>query len=805
MLKNYLKIAWRSLLKDRSYTLINILGLALGLAASILIVLYVIDESSYDSYQEKADHIYRLEADFLVNGNAFHERTVPAQFGSVLVKDYPAIENFARLQGPRKSLVREQGSKDTFIEENTVFADASIFDLFTFQVLAGNPSTSLKEPNTVVLSESTAMKYFHRTDILGETLHMDNMNDYKIVGVIKDMPAQSHIRFNIIQAMAGNPESNDASWMSDNFVTYLLTKPSLSQEQLNVYLQEATLKYMDGPLKAMTGSSIAELQAKNEHFRYNSMPIRDIHLNSKLLDEAEPSGNRQTVNLFMIIAGMIVLIACANFTNLATARASRRAKEVGVRKVIGSSRQNLIFQFLTESTLMSLIAITISMALVILLLPALNEISGKSIVFLSFENWWLAITMLCFALLVGILSGIYPAFFLSAFEPVKTLKGTLAQGIKNSGLRNALVIFQFAAAIILLISTTVILTQLHYIQNKRLGYEKDQVLVIKNGYSLYKQLPLFKEQVKNLRGVQSVSITSSLPTDLNRNTHIFSKDAARSNGAVRGIAQFDIDDDYFAALGIEIAKGRNFLPNDIADSSALLINESAARLLAFQNPIGKPLYEDGGKYEIIGVVKDFNAGSLHHAIPPLVFKLTDIGSYLVVRVKTNNLRPLLGQMEKLYHSMAANMQGQPFSYVFLNDNFNQLYAAEQRAGKLFMAAAVFAIFIACLGLFGLISYSCQQRTKEIGIRKVLGASVTSVVQMISIDFIRLIGISILVASPLAWWAMSRWLEDFAYRIDIQWWVFVLAGGATIAIALLTVGFQAIKAAVANPVDSLRNE
>ncbi|GAA4803255.1 ABC transporter permease [Olivibacter ginsenosidimutans] len=804
MLKNYLKIAWRNLLKDRTYTIINTVGLALGLAASMLIALYIIDELSYDRYHEKADRIYRLEADFMVNGNTFHERTVPAQFGSVLVKEYPAIENYARVQGPRKALVRKPGTLDTFTEENEVFADAALFDIFTFKVLAGNPRISLQKPNTVVLSKSMALKYFHSTEVVGKVLHLDNTVDYEVVGVIDDMPPQSHIRFNFIQAMAGNPESHDANWMSDNFVTYLLTKPSLSQKKLDTYLRQATLKYMDGPLKTMTGSSIAELEAKQEHFRYNSMPIRDIHLNSTLLDEAEPSGNRQTVNLFIVIATLIILIACANFTNLATARASRRAKEVGVRKVIGSSRLNLMLQFLTESILTTLIATIIATILVSLLLPTLNQISGKNIIFLSLENWWLPTTMLCFSLLIGLLSGIYPAFFLSAFEPVKTLKGKIAQGLKNSGLRNALVVFQFAAAIILLISTAVILAQLHYIQNKRLGYEKDQVLIIKNARSLYKQLPLFKEQVKNLPGVQSASITSSLPTDLNRNTHIFSKDAAKSSGGVRGIAQFDIDHDYLPTLGMEIVKGRNFLSNDVADSAALLINESAARLLAFGNPIRKSLYEGGGKYEIIGVVKDFNTGSLHNTIPPLVFKLTDIASYLAIRVKTSHLTPLLNQIEKQYHDIDG-MAGQPFSYSFLNDNFNQLYQAEQRAGKLFMAAAIFAIFIACLGLFGLISYSCQQRTKEIGIRKVLGASITSVVQMISVDFIRLVAISILVASPIAWWSMSHWLEDFAYRISIQWWMFALAGTMALFIALLTVGFQAIKAALANPIESLRNE
>ncbi|WP_134089743.1 ABC transporter permease [Olivibacter sp. XZL3] len=804
MWTNYLKIAWRNLQADKPYSSINILGLALGIAATILILFYILDELSYDSYHEKADRIYRLEADFLVNGNTFRERTVPAPFGAVLTKDYPKIENYARILGPRKSLVKNPGDTQTFAEANTVFADASIFDIFTLPVLAGNPRVSLREPNTMVISESVAKKYFHSIQVVGKTLHMDNTSDYKIVGVIKDMPTQSHIRFDIIQAMAGNAESKEVNWMSDNFVTYLLTKPNLDIKELNTYLIEATRKYMDGPLKKMTGSSIAELDAHQEYFRYNSMPITDIHLKSTLSDEAEPSGSIQTVHLFMIIAVMILLIACANFTNLSTARASRRSKEVGVRKVLGSTRSKLMVQFLTESILMSFFASLFALILVALLLPSLNQISGKAISLSFLKTYWLLGGLLFFSLLVGSVSGIYPAFFLSAFEPAKTLKSKTASGLKDRGLRSVLVIFQFAAAIILIISTCVILTQLHFIQNVRLGYNRDQVLVIKNGYSLWKQLPIFKEELKKLPGVQSVSIARTLPTDLNRNVHIFSKDPARSSGEVTGIAQWDIDHDYFATLDIELLKGRNFLAHSITDSSAILINESAAKLLAYKDPLHQSLYEGNIKREIIGVVKDFNAGSLHSTVPPLVFSLTDMADNIIVRVNTSNISHLLNQIEEQYHGM-EKMDGQPFSYSFLNENFNRLYDAEHRAGKLFFVAAAFAIFIACLGLFGLISYSCQQRTKEIGIRKVLGASVPSIARMISIDFIRLVGLSILVASPIAWWAMNNWLENFAYKIGIQWWMFLLAGGVAIAIALLTVSLQAIKAALANPVDSLRNE
>ncbi|SFD01914.1 putative ABC transport system permease protein [Chitinophaga sp. CF118] len=803
MFRNYFKIALRNLWNNKVFSAINIFGLAIGLAICLLITLFVADELSYDKYNEKADRIYRINADFLVNGSVFKERTVPAQLGSVLVNDYPQVERSARITGIGDMLVKK--GNETLIEHNATFADSTLFDVFTLPMIVGNPKTALTLANTMVISESMAKKYFNSTDVLGKTLQVGNTDTYTITGVIKDMPSRSHIHMNFIKAMVGLEESRDNNWMTDNFTTYILTKPATDKHMLETYLKQVTKKYMEPSLIKMVGSSISDLEKKGGHFRYDVIPLTKIHLYSTLTNEQEPSGNIQYVYSFIVIAVIILLIACVNFMNLSTARSAGRSKEVGVRKVLGSQRSNLISQFLTESVLTSIIALVLAVFIAILLLPFLNELAGKQMVLNLFAANWIFASLVLAAITVGLLAGSYPAFFLSSFEPVKVLKGKIATGFKGGWLRNSLVVFQFATAIVLIVGTLVIYSQLNYIRNKNLGYKREQVLVLGNIKSLWTHAQTFKSEVLQIKGVEAGTMAGALPTAMDLNTGIYSKDAAQSEGQVLGLTEWSVDADYIPTLGMEMAKGRNFSPKMPTDTQAIVMNETAARLLGFgKDPLSKTLYSGGQALNVIGIVKDFNAGSLRNIIPPVVFRLSEVRSTMAFRISTKNIGATVKQIESAFHGMDG-MAGQPFVYSFLDDDFNRLYNAEQRTGKLFLSFAFFAILIACLGLFGLVTYAAEQRTKEIGIRKVLGATVSGIVTLLSREFLKLVMIALIIGSPLAWFIMNRWLQDFAYRINISWWVFVLAAFFAIAITLITVSFQTIKAALANPIKSLKSE
>ena len=805
MLNNYFKIAFRNLWRNKGFSAINIFGLAIGLATCLLITLFVTDELSYDRYNKKADRIYRINADFLVNGNFFNERFTPSQFGAVLIKDYPQIENYVRFT--RQGDILVQKGDETLVEHNASFADSSLFEVFTLPLIKGDPRTALTQPHTMVISESMAKKYFNSTNIIGQSLLTDNTNPYTITGVIKDVPPQSHLHFDFIRSMSELDESRATSWMYDNWITYVLVRPGTSQQTLDGYLRDATKKYMDISLKHMVGSSVEELEKNGGHFRYTAIPLTGIHLHSTLTNEVEPSGDIQYVYIFIVIAVIILLIACVNFMNLSTARSAGRSKEVGIRKVLGSQRSGLILQFLAESVLMSFFALLLALLMAWLLLPYLNQLSGKSIQLTTGSSGWLLAGLPLTVLFVGLLAGSYPAFFLSAFEPVKVLKGRLSSGFKGSRLRNSLVVFQFATAILLMVGTIVIYNQLNYIRNRKLGYNRDQVLVLKNTAALDSHARAFKEEVLQIRDVEAGTMTGHLPTSLDLSTSIYSKDAAHSAGQVTGLGEWAIDADYVPTFGMTMAAGRNFSPQLPTDSSAILLNETAARLFGFTDIRNKYLYQNKDNpvaLHVIGIIKDFNAGSLRHQIPPLVFRLAEDRSAMAFRVNTSNLPAVIAQIRKKYESQET-MKGQPLTYSFLDEDFDHLYQSEQRTGKIFISFAVFAILIACLGLFGLVTYAAEQRTREIGIRKVLGSSVTGIVRLLSKDFLRLVALAFVIAAPIAWFLMNKWLEDFAYRTTIHWWIFLLAGFLAFLITLLTVGFRAIRAAVANPVHSLRAE
>jgi putative ABC transport system permease protein len=807
MFKNYFKMAFRNLLKNKSFSAINILGLAIGLAVCLLITLFVIDELSYDSYNVNADRIYRVSSDFNFNGTIMNKRESPAHMATDMTNDYPQIELATRLRYIGETLVKK--GTQTIAEPNTFYGDANMFKVFTLPFISGDANTALTEPQSIVISEDVAKKYFNTTDVVGKTIHLDNAADYKITGLIKNTPQQSHLHFNIIKAMSGFEQSRRPDWMAINVSTYIMVKPGITQHDLDGYLKIATKKYAEPQLVQFAHSTIADLESKGGHFKFATIPLTKIHLYSNSSSEVEPSGNVQHVYIFIIIAVIILLIACINFMNLSTARSAGRAREVGVRKVLGSNRWALIYQFLIESTLTAFIALVIALTFATLLLPYFNAIAHKQIELNFIATTWLMPGLLSATVIIGLMAGLYPAFFMSAFMPAEVLKGKLATGFKGSVLRNGLVVFQFTTVIILIIGTLVIYSQLNYIRNKNLGYNREQVLVVKNTYALNQHANSFKQDVLKLSGVQMGTLTSVFPTDLTESNGVYSKDAAKSPGEAITVSVWNADEDYIPTLGMKMAAGRNFSKDHLSDSTGIVINEAAAALLGFKNPLNKKLYQGDDMHpyvaHIIGVVKDFNFGSLRNRIKPLVLRLGFNRGSMAFRVNTKNLPALVSKVEKLYHSADANAADQPFEYSFMDDDFNHIYQSEQNMGKIFICFAFFAILIACLGLFGLVTYAAERRTKEIGIRKVLGASVANIVNILSTDFLKLVAIAVLVAFPIAWYAMNNWLQGFAYRTAISWWVFIVAGILAIIITMATVSFRAIKAALANPVKSLKNE
>jgi putative ABC transport system permease protein len=810
MLKNYLKVALRNLWKNKAFSAINIVGLSVGLSVCLLIVLYVKDELSYDKYNAQSENIYRIDADISFNGTQFTSSVAPPPLAPTLKKDYPQIVQYVRLRGLGDILVKKdnQNIKD----HNAVFADSTFFQVFSIPMIAGNPLTALNEPNSIVIDETTAKKYFNSTDVVGKTLYIDNSVNCKITGVIKDIPSQSHFHFSFIRPMRDRYQGNQDDWLSNNNASYVLVKPGVTRASLQNLVNATINNYLAKQVEQRLHTSANEINKGGNHYLYPVMPLTDIHLHSNKSYEFEANGNVAYVYIFSVIAIFILLIACVNFMNLSTARSANRAKEVGIRKVVGSLRSNLITQFLTESVLMSFFSLLLALAIAALLLPFFNQLAGKQMSVFTLLSTWLLPLLIALIIVVGCIAGSYPAFYLSSFQPVQVLKGSIAKGFKTSWLRSGLVVFQFFISVSLIIGTIVIYTQLKYIRSKEIGYNRDQVLVIHNTYVLDKQIKTFRQEMLKISGVQNAAVAGSLPTETGHNQRGWFKDPTLDAKQVTIVTDFVVDQNYIPTLGMNMAAGRNFSHDFPTDSSAVIINETAARLFGFKDPLNETIYRPAGfsgsgglvpkPFHIIGVVKDFNFNSMHDKVGPMIIQLDEIYGKIAMRINTKNIPALISQVEDKWNSMAP---GLPFNYTFLDTDFNTVYNADQRTGTLFTTFAVFAIFIACLGLLGLVTYAAEQRIKEIGIRKVLGAGVGEIVTMISKDFVKLVLIAFLIAFPIAWWAMNKWLESFAYRINISWWVFVLAGLLTIAIALLTVSFQAIKAAITNPIKSLRTE
>jgi len=796
------------LLRNKTFSIINIAGLAIGLCCFLLIALYVLDELSYDKFNENADRIYRVNSYIRFGGTDLKMSESSDMTGQVLKKDYPQVEQYTRIYTNNGSkLIKKDNS---FIDEQKVaYVDSTFFDVFTFPAIAGNTHTALNDPNTVVITESVAKKYFGTTDVLGKTIETNEKGStlYKVTAVIKDMPHNGHFNYDFLFTM----KSLDYQWgqfASHNFHTYLLMKKGTDykafEKNFDAYINKYVLPFIQQFVQI---KSMAEFRKAGNKLEYSLIPLTKIHLYSDLSSELSPNGNIQFVYIFSIVALIILGIACINFMNLTTARSANRAREVGIRKVLGTERKELITQFLAESTLMVFLSLIIAIGIASIVLPLFNNVASKSMVLGSLFSPVILPLLIALPFVVGLLAGSYPAFYLSAFKPIEVLKGKLKAGEKTVTLRSVLVVVQFFTSIILIIGTIVIYKQLSFIQTKDLGFKKDQVLII-NGTGALKNTETFKNDILQLSGVQSGTVSGYLPVDNSwRNDNSFSTSSAIDVSNGFDMQNWTVDYDYIKTMGMQIISGRNFSKDFGSDSSAVIINETTAKVIGYKDPIGKKIYGIGNDkktiaYNIIGVVKNFNFESLRQNISPLAFFLGKSDGFASFKVNTSNINNLVSQVENKWKAMAPAM---PFSYRFMDASFDEMYRSEQRVGKIAMIFSVLAILIACLGLFGLATFIAEQRTKEIGIRKVLGASVQGIVQLLSKEFVKLVAIAFIIAVPAGWYFMNKWLQDFVYRISLSWWIFAAAGLTVLIVALATVSFQAIKAALTNPVKSLKTE
>jgi putative ABC transport system permease protein len=802
MIKNYFKIALRNLRKSKAFSFINIFGLAIGLTCFMLIAVFVLNELSFDKYPAQARNMYRVILSVTGNGDVAAYPMVDVAVGEGMKNDFPEIKATTRLS-PVSDFIKFNDKQ--FKEEKIAFADSNFLQMFSIPLIEGDIKTALVQPNSMVISKAFAKKYFGNEEAVGKSLSVGTAGQlYKVTGLIDEIPENSHFHFDAFLSLTSWHLTRQ-TWSNLGFYTYLLLNKNTDPKKLQKKFRQLVAEHVVPEIQHDMGVSLAEAQKSINTFVFSLQPLTDIHLYSHTKYELEPNGNIQYVYIFSALALFILLLACVNFTNLSTARAVKRAREVGIRKVMGSLKKQLIIQFLTEAVLLTFLSMLIAFGLLFLLLPYFNQLSERQIPFSFFISDESVLAMISLVFITGIVAGIYPAFFLSSFNTIKVLKGTPSKGSQTNLLRSGLVVFQFFVSIALIIATIVVYQQLYFMQNKNLGYDKEQVLFLPDARLLGKNQAAFKQQLSQNKNVVASSISRSVPgLPFMDGTEIYPKNE-NGNGKEIHANIYHVDEDYLRTLGIKIISGRNFSKDFPTDSSAVVINQAMVRELGWNrtNPIGKTIVRSGQQQiKVIGVVADFNYASAKQEIAPLMMMLGNNYGGLVVKINTSDVKGFLSDLKKQWHHF--NPEG-ALDYTFLDDNFAKLYASEIRTQQIFSAFAIIAIIIASLGLFGLSAFVIEQRTKEIGIRKVLGASVQNVLLLVSKDFLLLVGIAFLISVPVTWWAMHNWLQDFAYRIHIQWWVFLLAGSIAILISAFTISFQAIKAAIANPVDSLRSE
>lgn len=808
MIKNYFKLAFRNIRKHKFTSFINLSGLTIGLTCCLLITTYILDELSYDRFNKNADNIYRVTRTFYASDGSLSLKlsTIAPPFGYYMPTDFPEIEKMTRLLSNGSTPMRYDDKK--FTEKNVFLADENFFDVFSVKVLKGNPKNALYDPYSVMLTEEAAKKYFGDADPMNKIIRFNSQADLKVTGVYQALPSNAHlhpdmlISFSTLRDSAIYGEENlRTNWGNNSFFTYLLLPKNYDAKGMEARFPAFIDKHMDH--KYYSG------QNPSKYTTLGLQKLTDIHLYSHTDYEAEPNGDIKRIYVFSAIAFFILLIACINYMNLSTARSAMRAREIGIRKVIGARKKELIFQFLGESVLMCSIAILLAIVFTRLSLPLLNTVSGKTISIGILANWKFILALLITPIIVGVASGIYPALFMSSFQPVKTLKGLFKAKGSNISFRKVLVVTQFSISIILIITTMIVYQQLNYMQKKSLGFDKEKIVTMNYSNEVSKQYDAFRTALLQQSAFKDITRSSRIPTGRlldNMGASTLSGDSlVPVNVDIKYVAT---DFDFASTFGIPVKSGRFFQRDFGTDTASFVINESTVKALNWKEKeaVGKDLSYGGIKGKVIGVLNDFHFESMHQSIVPMIFLLLpsnrEYYNNMSLKIAGNNVDAAMGKLESTWRKYFPET---PFDYTFLDENFDKLYQSEQRQATLFTSFACIAIFIACLGLLGLSAFAISQRIKEIGVRKVLGASTNSIVSLLSGDFLKLVGIAAVFAFPVAWYAMNNWLKDFAYRTSIHWWVFIIAGLLAAIVAFVTVSFQAIKAAVSNPVKNLRTE
>lgn len=800
MFKNIFNIAVRNILKDKAYSAINILGLTIGITCSLFLLMYILDELSYDRYHKNAENIYRVVSDIKEPDNAFVWAVAQIPLADELRDNYPEVKNAVRFFGLPRILYKNGESQ--FYENGFYLADSTVFDMFSYTFLAGDPATALDNPFTIVLTESIAKKYFgSATAAFNQSLQNQRNEEFKVTGVIKDVPLNSHFRFDALISRSSNKDYQ-GSWGNFGVFTYIQLPPDYDLTKMYASL--------DKVIKEKVDVIFAQFNIK---IKYQLQKITDIHLYSKIQDEAEAGGDISYIYIFGAVACFMIVIACINYMNLATARSANRSREVGIRKVMGSQRTQLIFQFITESLVMALIAMVVSVILIYAFLPLFNDLANKELPFAYILQKPVVLGLIGLVVFVGVAGGSYPAFYLSGFSPVSVLKGKMSVKGGSAVFRKGLVIFQFAISIFMLISTLIVFDQLQYMRNKDLGFKKEQVLRLSlSGDELRKQSSVLMERLKQVADVEMVGMADASPGEgIGKNLmKVENDDGSLSD---RGVDLYGADYDFVKTLGMTIVEGRDFSRDVTSDTTyAVLVNEAMVKRMSWKNPIGKKfIFDDNNpkttndtEKRVVGVVKDYHQNSLYDVIEPLMIILSKNTGYVFVRTKEGDVRKSLTSIEKAWKEVFPN---HPFEYTFLDQDFNSQYKADEQRSQIFTAFSGLTIAIACLGLLGLAAYTTEQRTKEIGVRKVIGASVRSLVLLVSKEFFILVGIGTLLAYPFAWYVTKNWLQNFAYRIELsgELLTFIISAVLAIIITFATVGFHVIRAASSNPVKSLRDE
>jgi len=807
---SFFKLFFRNSMRNKAFTLLNILGLAIGMACFIIIMLWVKAELSYDKYNQAADRIFRINMYSKINGYEGTSNYCPSPLSGALLKDYPEVEKAVRFRNYGKAIIKY--SNISYAEERIIYADSSVFGVFTIPVIKGNPSLALNAPNTIALSESMATKYFGTEDPINKILRIDNNSDYRVTVIYKDIPSASHFHFDFIASLYSRKEYNEGIWLNNNFQTYILLKKNADPQAFKKKLPDLIERYI-APQAAMTlGTSWDKLLGKGIRIEFSIENVRDIHLTPGINGEFEPGGDIKYVYIFISIAVFIILLACINFTNLSTARSTSRLKEVGIRKVFGVQRSVLTLQFMLESFIIVFAAYIIAMAITEFSLPFFNELTEKKLSINYFNPGFIG-GVLGLILIISLLAGSYPAIYLSSFKPISILKGEMVTGRKKTRFRSILVVSQFTISLILLSSVLILNKQMKFVQNKNLGYNKEQLLIIKNGNLLNKNNENFKNKILSNPQILSVSQTGYLPSPSDRIHGSIWRDAIMSNDPV-SFAHFFVDYEYLKTFDLKIASGRGFSKEFSTDSSACVINQAAVKLLGWKDPIGRkvgailrsdfninhPVLDE---FTIIGVVEDFNFNSLHTPVEGLAMYIKKSNDLITCRIRTGaNMSSIVAYLKSAW---IENAPDQPFEYDFVTNSLNRQYGGEFRLGKILGIFTGIALFVSCLGLFGLALYASEQRKKEIGLRKVNGSGIGQIIWLLTSDFTKLILFASVIACPVSYILMKKWVQNFAYRTDLSWWIFAITIILSCVVALATIGYQAYRAAATNPVKTLRSE